>query len=426
MRSESGEPGLPPGKSPLVRNTLNPVCVPLALAEFTEAHRRRIVDALLAISILCFTIPPTLLGLSFSLWGPVPQWIEIVIEVITAGALLIRRRTGLPMIVTSALCAVTTGQIVPMAFAAYSMTADSKIRKLQLVTLPLIMTAAAVDYVDPKTDDVLYLCVVRALVFIFMPALVGTWVRGYRGMISELRAEVRDREEQAAVRERRKIARELHDTVTHAVTVMVLNAGIIRDDADPETGRIATTIEDKGVQALAELRELLAVLRREDGSRMTAGAKAIPSLVEEAAATGTRVSLDYHLPDIGLPAQIGLACYRVVQEGLSNVRKHAPGSLVRVTCEARDGVVTVSVVNGRDEGRARMSLQRLLPPSGFGLAGLEERIAILDGRLERKGTPDGGFMLVARIPFHPAGAQAADDLAYDPADADEAVDGESA
>ncbi|MEU8171234.1 histidine kinase [Microbispora hainanensis] len=413
-----------------MRNALNAACVPLALAEFTTAHRRQIVDALLAISILCFTIPPTLLGLSFSLWGPVPDWFEILIEVIAAGALLIRRRTGLPMIVASALCAVATGQIVPMAFAAYSMTADNKVRKWQLATLPLIAAAAAVDYVDPRTDDVLYLCVVRALIFIFMPALVGTWVRGYRGMISELRAEARDREERAAVRERRKIARELHDTVTHAVTVMVLNAGIIRDDADLETGKLATTIEDKGVQALAELRELLAVLRREDGSRLTARATAIPSLVEEAAATGTRVSLDYDLPDIGLPAQVGHACYRVVQEGLSNVRKHAPGSRVRVVCEARNGVVTVSVVNGRDEGRARMSLQRLLPQSGFGLAGLEERIAILNGQLEKKGTPDGGFMLVARIPFHPAGAQSADDVAYDladaDADADEAADGESA
>lgn len=407
--------GRPPRKSPLVRNTLTLACVPSSLAEFTTAHRQRIGDTLLAIAILCFTVPQTLLGLSFSLWGPVPEWIEITVEVITAGALLVRRRTGLPMIIASMLCAVITGQIVPMAFAAYSMTADSKMRHWQLMTVPLIITSTAVDYVDPKTDDVLYLCLARALMLIFMPALVGTWVRGYRGMISELRAGARECAQRAAVRERRRIARDLHDTVTHAVTVMVLNAGIIRDDADPEIGRLATTIEDKGVEALAELRELLAVLRREDGSRMTAGAKAIPSLVEEATATGTQVSLDYDLPDIGLPIQVGQACYRVVQEGLSNVRKHAPGSRVRVVCEARDGVVTVSVVNGRDEGRERKSLQRLLPHSGFGLTGLEERIAILDGRLERKGTPDGGFMLVARIPFHPA-----DDRT------DEMADGESA
>ncbi|MEU6430597.1 histidine kinase [Microbispora sp. NPDC046973] len=403
-----------------MRNTLNPACVPSSMAELITALRRQIVDALLAAAILSFTIPTTLLGLSFSLWGPIPDWIEITIEVITAGTVLIRRRTGLPMIIASILCAVVTGQIVPMAFAAYSMTADSKMRHWQLVTIPLIAAATAVDYVDPGTDDFLYLCLVRALALIFLPALVGTWVRGYRGMISELRAGTRERERRAAFRERRKIARELHDTVTHAVTVMVLNAGIIRDEADPEVGSLATAIEDKGVEALGELRELLAVLRREDGPRMmTTGARAIPALVEEAAATGTQVSLDFDLPDIGLPAQVGHACYRVVQEGLSNVRKHAPGSRVRVVCEARDGVVTVSVVNGRDEGRARMSLQRLLPHSGFGLAGLEERVAILNGRLERGGTPDGGFMLVARIPFHPADAWFSGDLA------DEAARGES-
>ncbi|GAA4582922.1 histidine kinase [Planotetraspora phitsanulokensis] len=373
--------------------------VPSSLGEFTTSHRRQIVDALLAIAILCFTVPTTLMGLTFSLWGPIPDWIEIIIEVITVGSLLIRRRTALPMIIASVACGVATGQIVPMAFAAYSMTAENKVRHWQLVSIPLIAAATAIDYVDPGTDNFLYLCLVRALTLIYLPALVGTWVRGYRGMILELRAGMRERERQAARMERRKIARELHDTVTHAVTVMVLNAGIIHDSADPKVDRLATTIEDKGIEALGELRDLLRVLRREDEPRTAAAARNIPGLVKEAATTGTQINLDYGLPDVGLPNQVGHACYRVVQEGLSNVRKHALGSRVQVSCQARDGVVTVSVVNSRGGGRAGMSLHRLLPRSGFGLAGLEERITLLSGQLERGPTPDGGFMLRARIPF---------------------------
>ncbi|GAA0388337.1 histidine kinase [Microbispora corallina] len=400
-----------------MRTTLNLAGVPSIVAEFATSHRRRIADALLATAILCFTVPTTLLGLSFSLWGPIPDWIEILVEVITVGTLLIRRRTALPMIVASVLCAVLTGQIVPMAFAAYSMTAENKVRHWQLMSVPLVAAAAAIDYVDPRTDDLLYLCLVRALTLIYLPALVGTWVRGYRGMILELRAGMREREQQAARRERRKIAREMHDTVTHAVTVMVLNAGMLHEATDSEVDRLAATIEDKGVEALGELRELLTVLRREDTPRTAAGARAVSGLVEEAAATGTRVTLHYDLPDIGLPTQVGHACYRVVQEGLSNVSKHAPRSRVRVVCEAHDGVVTVSVVNDRGGGGPRMSLQRLLPHSGFGLAGLEERITLLNGRLERGPTPDGGFMLTARIPLQP-GARLSG------ASADEAAGGE--
>ncbi|MBP2706632.1 hypothetical protein JOL79_22750 [Microbispora sp. RL4-1S] len=399
-----------------MRTTLHLAGVPSSLAEFAATHRRAIADALLAIAILSFTVPATLLQLSFSLWGPIPDWIEVLVEVITVGTLLIRRRTALPMIIASVVCAVVTGQIVPMAFAAYSMTAENKVRHWQAVSIPLIAAATAVDYVDPGTDNFLYLCLVRALTLIYLPALIGTWVRGYRGMIFELRAGMRERERLAACRERRKIARELHDTVTHAVTVMVLNAGIIHDNADPEVDRLATTIEDKGVEALGELRDLLTVLRREDEPRAAAGARAIPRLVEEAAATGTQVSLRYDLPDIGLPTQVGHACYRVVQEGLSNVRKHAPGSRVHVVCETEDGVVTVSVVNGRDTGRARLSLQRLLPTSGYGLAGLEERITLLHGRLERGATSDGGFTLTARIPCRPGNARSSGDLAGEVAD----------
>ncbi|MBP2704936.1 hypothetical protein JOL79_14035 [Microbispora sp. RL4-1S] len=388
----------------------NVIALPRAASRvrgFAATHRQLIGDALLVIAILSFTVPTTVLDLSFSLFGPIPDWIEILVEVITVGTLLIRRRTALPMIISTVVCAVLTGQIVPMAFAAYSMTAENKVRHWQLVGIPLVVAGALVDFVSPGTDNFLYLCVIRALTLVYLPALVGTWVRGYRGMIGELRAGVRERERQAASLERRKIARELHDTVTHAVTTMVLNAGIIQTSREfDEVARVAASIEDKGVQALAELRELLTVLRREDDRPPAATrARSIPHLVEEADATGMRVDLQYDLPEAGLPTQVGHACYRVVQEGLNNVRKHAPCSDVRVVCETCDDVVKISVVNGGDGGPPALGFR--LPNSGHGLAGLAERVALLNGRLDIGPTAEGGFELTARIPLPDEGAASA-------------------
>jgi signal transduction histidine kinase len=370
---------------------------------FSEQHRDEIGDVLLAAAVLAFTIPLTLMGHSFSLVPRTPSWLQILAETITSGTMLVRRRTAWPMIISAAGCAILTGQTIPLTLACYSMTAENRVRRWQWVAGALMVIYSAVDYVDPHTDEYLYLIAVRALTLIYLPALVGTWVQEYRALIRELRAGVRKREEHAASQERRWIAAELHDTVTHAVTAMVLNAGLIPDTEEPgELHKLATTIEDKGVQALTELRDLLTVLRHEKQHRRGQGVEALPRLVEEARATGLRVSLHLEVPQRALPAQVGHACYRVVQEGLNNVRKHAPGSDVQVTCQADGDVMHVSVVNsGNGQTEAHLREPPVLE-SGYGLVGLRERVTLTGGRLTTDSTPEGGFALTARIPFQPA------------------------
>ncbi|RCG29780.1 hypothetical protein DQ384_19620 [Sphaerisporangium album] len=370
-------------------------------AEFAARHRGEIGDALLAVAVLAFTVPTTLVHRAFSLFFEAPDWLEILAGVITAATMLLRRRTAWPMIVAAIGCAVLTGQAVPLTLAAYSMTSENKVRRWHWAVAVMAAVYVVADYVNPYTDEFLYLAVVRALTLVYLPALVGTWVWEYRDLIGELRAGVRLREEHAASRERRWLAGELHDTVTHAVTSMVLNAGIIREAGDPaEIGELAATVEDKGVQALAELRELLTVLRREDVPRSAAGVDAIPRLVEEASATGMRVSLHFDVPrDVLLPRQVGHTCFRVVQEGLNNVRKHAPGSRVRVTCTVAGEVVNVSVV---DTGSGGDGTAHRFPPiqkSGYGLSGLRERVVHAGGELQAGPTLEGGFALTARIPI---------------------------
>jgi signal transduction histidine kinase len=368
--------------------------------------RRRgvVVDVLLALAVLAFIIPTTLIGRSFSLI-PVPQWVELLAGAVTAASMLLRRRTAWPPIGASVACGILTGQFVPMMLAAYSMTAEDRVRRWLPVAGGMTVVYMAVDYVSPYTDNVIYLVALRSLTLVFLPALVGTWVRDHQKLIKELRAGVRASEERAAAQERRRIAGELHDSVTHAVTVMVLNAGLIQDTEDlDEIRKLAINIEDKGVRALTELRELLTALRRKDVPPSAEGIEGIPQLVEDGRATGLRVALHLDVPAGELPREVAHACYRVVQEGLNNVRKHAPGSDAQVICEAYGNVVSVSVVNSATRRPAAAGLTPRAPSggSGYGLAGLRERIALIGGGLHCGPTPEGGFALSARIPFQPS------------------------
>jgi signal transduction histidine kinase len=365
-------------------------------------YRAVLFDLLLAAAVIAFTIPTTAIGRSFSLWWNLPHWIEFLVGSVTAATMLIRRRTPWPAIIASAACACVTGQTVPMILAAFSMTAERRVRRWPYVALMLMVVYVMVDYANPYTDDIFYLIAIRAATLIYLPMLTGTWVCEYRRVIGELRIGVHEREELAASEERRRIARELHDTVTHAVTTMVLNAGLIQSTADPtESHELSAGIEDKGVQALNELRQLLTVLRRED-LPSAAGVDGIPRLVKEAEDTGLRVSLHLDTPPQALPQQVAHACYRIVQEGLSNVRKHAPNAQVRITCELTDRQVHVVVINSADQADhdgPETPRAASHAGGGYGLAGIRERVTLAGGRLDVGPTPDGGFALVAWLPL---------------------------
>ncbi|WP_169950105.1 sensor histidine kinase [Microbispora sp. H11081] len=367
------------------------------------ARREAVADVLFAVAVLAFTVPATLFGRSYPAlpFLAVPWWAELTAAGAAAVSMLARRRTAWPMITATVACALLTGQAMPLMLVAYSVTSRNAVRAWPLASATLAGVYALTDYASPYTDRLLMAVAVRAVTLIFLPALVGTWVWRYRAMIRELRAGVRAREERAAAQERRRIAGELHDTVTHAVTVMVLNAGLIQDaDELDEIRKLARNIEDKGVRALTELRELLTALRRRDLPPSAESVEGIPRLVEEGRATGMRVALHYDVPEETLPRQAGHASYRVVQEGLNNVRKHAPGADVQVVCEAHGGMLNVSVVNS---GKSRAVPVRVPADAGggYGLPGLRERVVLVGGRLTYGPTAEGGFALTASIPFHP-------------------------
>jgi signal transduction histidine kinase len=217
----------------------------------------------------------------------------------------------------------------------------------------------------------------------------------------------RERELEAAravLEERARIARELHDVIAHAVSVIVVQASAERRLLAPEqasTRETLDTIERAGREALAELRGLLGVLRApEDADRLTPqpGLEALDALLEEVRSAGQTVTVNVEGEPVALPAGVDLAAYRIVQEALTNARRHAAGAHADVTLRWRRGELGIEVV---DDGPGPVASDE---PPGHGLIGLRERAALYGGGIETGAAgPAGGFRLRARLPIEAPG-----------------------
>jgi signal transduction histidine kinase len=210
------------------------------------------------------------------------------------------------------------------------------------------------------------------------------------------------RVEQAREAERRRIAREMHDVLAHRISLLGLHAGALefRPDASPEEIAAAAAVIRASAQAAQrELREVIGVLREGgDGTEPPQPTLAqIPALVDESRAAGMRLNCSIDVPD-ELPAALGRTAYRIVQEGLTNARKHAPGAAVEVTIAGGEQLV-VEVVSRRPVGVAAGSLAPERP--GSGLIGLAERVGLAGGTLEHGPEAGGDFVLRATLPRTP-------------------------
>lgn len=238
--------------------------------------------------------------------------------------------------------------------------------------------------------------------------LSAVWYVGRRLRTREEDAEERRREQaadadRAVQAERARIARELHDVVAHRVSLMTVQAGAAKTVAldDPQAALQAMeAVEHAGRQALDELRHLLGVLRPtgDEGSLVPQpGLADVPRLVDQFRAAGLDVSLQMADLPRGLPTRVDLSGYRIVQESLTNVLKHA-GSKARteVRVSAANGAVDVEV---SDRGHAAAGL----PGSGYGIVGMRERALLLGGSLTAGPQIDGGFRVAAHLPVGGAG-----------------------
>jgi signal transduction histidine kinase len=204
------------------------------------------------------------------------------------------------------------------------------------------------------------------------------------------------RAEAAAEAERRRIARELHDIVSHSLGVLVFQAGVGEQliEHDPAKAREAfQAIRVAGLEAVGEMGMILGLIRGELVADRAPQPRAadIAALVRKARDTGLAVEFDVSGPPQPLPAALELSLYRIAQEGLTNAMKHAPAADVALAVRYRTGAVCVEVVNGASAGSATAG-------GGHGLIGLAERVAVFGGRLEVGPRPEGGWRLAASLP----------------------------
>ncbi|GAA4254806.1 sensor histidine kinase [Dactylosporangium darangshiense] len=212
---------------------------------------------------------------------------------------------------------------------------------------------------------------------------------GARAAIREQRAR------EAVMEERVRIARELHDMVAHSVTVMVIQAGVVRRRPDAGMavdGDLLRGIESSGRDAVGELRRTLGLLRGEGAADAPAGLERLEELLAQVREAGLSVTLRREGEGPGLPPAADLSAYRIIQEALTNVLKHAGPTAVTVAVQHRAGGLHLSVVD--EGGRATAPIAG----SGQGLIGMRERAALFGGTLEAGPRPGGGFAVHARLP----------------------------
>jgi signal transduction histidine kinase len=245
---------------------------------------------------------------------------------------------------------------------------------------------------------------------LFAPLLFAIgWLAGFavreraqEAEAAETRADQAERERDAAMRlavaeERARIARELHDIVAHAVSVMVLQVGAVRHHLPDELAEDADAlqgVERTGRTALAEMRRLLGAMRR-DGDEVELGPQpgldGLESLVAEVERAGLPVRLDVAGDRVPLPRALDLSAYRIVQEGLTNALRHAHASRVDVSVRYAPDELRIEV---RDDGAGGAG-----GDPGFGLVGVRERVKIYGGEMTAGAADGGGFVLRTRLPL---------------------------
>lgn len=311
----------------------------------------------------------------------------------------------LPVVFTaSALPVLFWGQFVPLLVAVYSVARHGRGRQSLYGAVAaaglLLFLDLTVELLSTPSEIVFHWSVVT-LAFLAGRGLRISEGRAVEAALTAAAVESASRERTlaAVAEERARIARELHDVVAHSVTVMVVQAGAAEQaaDSDPAFVRSALgAIRTTGAGALGEMRRVVAMLREPDASSTLEpqpGIASLPALIEEARAAGLPTELHVHGDERTLPAGLNLAAYRIVQEALTNVRRHASASCAEVSVRLTGDCLEIEV---RDDGSGMTDEE---PHVGHGLIGMRERAAMYGGELHAGSEPDVGFTVRAVLPL---------------------------
>ena len=339
--------------------------------------------------------------------GQLPVWVVPCLAVPMMGLLVLRRQhpVGVLLAQVAWSCA---GLLVPgyqpftgLLVACYALAASRPLSVAAPVLATVLVPLAVDCWITASRSDNLVegLAVAGALWLVLLMSVVGFGRRAWAVAqeAEQVRVERQQTVERAAeaVRyERLRLARELHDIVAHAVSIMLLQAAGARRLAASQGSPLEqplTVIQDTGVQAMKELHRLLTLLRAEDGEpfQRSPGLEDLPGLLALAQTAGLRVQLDSRGERRAMDASVNLAAYRVIQEALTNAAKHAgPTADVVLSVRWQPDELVIDVRNR--VSAVRTGMVSPAPAGGFGLRGLRERVEVVGGSL-RIESADGWF-----------------------------------
>lgn len=281
----------------------------------------------------------------------------------------------------------------------------------EALTLAGILAVLASRPWEPRWDTLPF-----GLLATVTPVAISLYVQARAQLVQSLRdrAERAERErellaERARAEERRRLAGEMHDVVTHRLSLMVLHAGALGvSTKDSKVAESAEEIRTAGREALQELRDLVGVLRGEGelpGRRAEADAPDPARLIAESRAAGMQVEYFVDGPADRISPTVGRTAYRVVQEALTNIRKHAPGARVRIELHYGEDGLRLRVHNGAPTARPDPALAGT--GSGSGLLGLRQRVDLIGGSLAAGPEDGGGYRVDAILPAYVPTAEGA-------------------
>lgn len=349
-----------------------------------------------------------------------PRLLAGALSVLTAAAVILRSSsprlmTIIVIVGLLALAVVGIGETPMWAFVellAVSFWAAESLPSVQARAGVALLVAVGIAFDFRSGENSAAGSIVSPMVIVGAPALAGALLRRSRehaARLQALTAELAEQRDKAArvaeFAERARIAREIHDVVAHSVSVMLVQAGAAQNLLSPEHPATAPVgaVRATGKQALAELRRVVGVLRSTPGddTHPQPTLAALPDLVAAARGAGTSVDVSVDVATVeALPEGVQLTAFRVIQEALTNARKHAPEAAVQIIVRCDDASLLVRV---DDDGPACVTDH----PPGFGLLGLRERAELYDGDLVGGPHPSGrGWRVELAIPVTLSSVQA--------------------
>jgi signal transduction histidine kinase len=353
------------------------------------------------------------LGVAVAVWLPTVAVASrrphpvVTALLVTIGTLPLLRRRQAPLVAvavstaTSVTIILLGSPVLPLQLgvALYTLAAVDGSRARRGVGLAAIATVALALTAASGDDE--FGSTAFHVVFLAAAWLLGDAIGSRRAYVREIELKAERLERERATERRRvvaeeqaRIARELHDVIAHALSVIVVQAGAAQEvfELDPTLARQPIRAIDKAARAaLADLRRVLGVLQADGPYEPQPGLARLDSLIDQVRATGLEVALEVEGALKPLPATVDLSAFRIIQEALTNTIKHADARHARVS--VRYG--TDLRLQIRDDGRG----DELGSRSGNGLTGMRERAAMLGGRVEAHSPTTGGYLVTARIPL---------------------------